>query len=213
VVRHGDVRRRAGSVLLAQDQRFQLGASRFKVDAVDAGGLAMSAGAAQWRYDGATLLRGGLPQPDCPDTRLAARIVGGWNRLLPSSLGIPRPLVFGGNLDCGNRIAIAGIPAPAATLKRSADGMLLSGGQGVQAAPLLLHTGAAEDGVLLAEREEALSGAGACRWAARPAPRAQRRPAAFAAGLARRPLPRSPAAPAGRRQLVVDAARSLAFAA
>jgi cell division protein FtsW len=161
VVRHGDARRRAGSVLLAQDQRFQLGASRFRVDAVDAGGLAMSAGAAQWQYDGATLLRGGLPQPDCPDARLAARIVGGWNRLLPSILGIARPLVFGGNLDCGNRIAIAGVPAPAATLKRTADGMLLSGGQGIQAAPLLLHTGASQDGVLLAEREEALAGAGA----------------------------------------------------
>jgi cell division protein FtsW len=159
LVRHGDAKRRAGSVLLARDQRFQLGASRFNVETLDAGGLVLSRGAAHWQYDGATLLRGRLPQPDCPDTPLAARLVGGWNRLLPSSLGIPRPLVFGGNLDCGNRIAIAGVAAPAATLKRSIDGMLLSGGQGVQAAPLLLHPGASEDGVLLAEREEALAGA------------------------------------------------------
>jgi cell division protein FtsW len=159
-IQHGDTRRRAGSVLLSQGQRFQLGASRFSVDSVAPGSLTFTQGAAQWEYDGATLLRGGLPQPDCPDARLAGRLVGGWNRLLPSVLGIPRPLVFGGNLDCGNRIAIAGVPAPAATLKRSPEGMLLLGGQGAQAVPLL-HAGAGQDGVLLAEREEALDGAGA----------------------------------------------------
>jgi cell division protein FtsW len=165
LVRYGDTRRRAGSALLSQGQRFQLGASRFSVEHVDPDGVAFSRGEAQWHtqwhYDGASLRRGGLPQPDCPDTRLAARAVGAWNRLLPSMLGIPRPLVFGGNLDCGNRIAIAGVPAPAATLKGSAEGLLLSSGQGAQAVPLLLHTGAAQDGVLLAERELALAGANA----------------------------------------------------
>jgi cell division protein FtsW len=159
LVQHGEAKRRAGSVLLAQGQRFQVGASRFNVETLDGATLAFTRGAAQWQYDGASLLRGGLPQPDCPDTRLAARLVGGWNRLLPSVLGIPRPLVFGGNLDCGNRIAIAGIPAPAATVKRTAEGMLLVGGQDAQPAPLLLEGGAGQAGVLLAEREEALDGA------------------------------------------------------
>jgi cell division protein FtsW len=160
-VQHGERRRRAGSVLLAQDQRFQLGASTFDVVAADAGSVTFTRGGARWRYDGATLLRGGLPQPDCPDARLAARAVSAWNRLLPSLLGIDRPLVFGGNLDCGNRIAIAGIPAPAATVRQTAEGMLLAGGAGADPAPLRLQPAGTGDAVLLAEREESLDGANA----------------------------------------------------
>jgi cell division protein FtsW len=161
LVQHGERKRRAGSAPLAQGQRFQLGASRFGVGAVNAGAIVFSRGASQWRYDGATLLRGGAGQPDCPDTRLAARLAGAWNRLLPSVLGMARPLVFGGNLDCGNRIAIAGVPAPAATIRRSEEGMLLSGGLDTQAAPLLFEGSAGQAGVLLAEREESLDGASA----------------------------------------------------
>jgi cell division protein FtsW len=152
-VQRGDTRRRGGSVLLAQGQRFQLGTSAFSVDPVDAGNVSFSRGATRWQYDGATLLRGGQAQPDCPDTRLTARLAGGWNRLLPSVLGIARPLVFGGNLDCGNRIAISGLPAPAASVKRTPEGMLLAGG--ATPAPLLLQ-GAGADAVLLAAREESL---------------------------------------------------------
>jgi cell division protein FtsW len=156
-VQYGENRRRAGSVLLAQGQRFQLGASRFSMEAVDAGSVNFTRGDTHWQYDGATLLRNGLPQAGCPDVRLAARLVGAWNRWLPSWLGVQRPLVFGGNLDCGNRIAIAGVPAPAATIKSTADGMLLAGGAGAQQAPLLLQTaGNADDAVLLSEREESL---------------------------------------------------------
>ena len=159
-VQRGDVKHRSGSVLLAQGQNFQLGASMFAVQALDAGNLAFSRGGTHWQYDGATLLRGGLPQPDCPDTRLAARLVGAWNRWLPSGLGIARPLVFGGNLDCGNRIAIASVPAPGAILKATPEGMLLLEGAGARQAPLLLQAaGSAHDAVLLAEREEPLDGA------------------------------------------------------
>ncbi|MFC5547400.1 FtsW/RodA/SpoVE family cell cycle protein [Massilia aerilata] len=161
-VQHGDTRRRAGSVLLAQGQRFQLGASSFSVDAADAVSVAFTRGATRWRYDGAVLSKDGLAQPSCPDARLAARLAGAWNRWLPSALGMPRPLVFGGNLDCGNRIAIAGVPAPAATIKPTPEGMLLAGGAGAQQAPLLLQSaGRAQDAVLLAEREEGLDQAGA----------------------------------------------------
>jgi cell division protein FtsW len=168
MVQRGDTRRRAGSVLLAQGQRFQLGASRFEVDAVDAGSVAFSRAGVQWHYDGATLLRGAAPQPACPDARLASRLAGVWNRWLPSVLGIARPLVFGGNLDCGNRIAIAGVAAPGATLRQTAEGMLLAAGAGSRDAPLLHEnhaangaaSGMANDGAVLAEREESLDGAG-----------------------------------------------------
>jgi len=160
LVQRGEQRRRSGSVLLAQGQRFQLGASSFDVQAVGPGGIAFARGDTHWRYDGATLLRGGLPQPDCPDARLATRAVGVWNRWLPSSLGVARPLVFGGNLDCGNRIAIAGVPAPGATLGSTPEGMLLAEAAGARQAPLLLRSaGDAQASVLLAEREEQLDGA------------------------------------------------------
>jgi cell division protein FtsW len=166
LVQQGDARRRSGSVLLAPGQRFQLGASAFRVDGAGDAGVSFSRGATQWQYDGATVLRDGRPQPDCPDTRLAARMAAGWSRLLPSLLAIPRPLVFGGNLDCDNRIAIAGLPAPAASIKRAPDGMLLASAAGPQPAPLLFFTGggkpeSAHEGVLLAEREESLEGASA----------------------------------------------------
>ncbi|ALK99540.1 hypothetical protein AM586_12510 [Massilia sp. WG5] len=162
LVQRGEHRRRAGSAPLARGQGFQLGASRFDIDAVDDAGVRFTRGDTRWRYDGATLLRDGLPQPDCPDTRLASRMIGAWNRFTPSLLGIARPLVFGGNLDCGNRVAIAGVPASAATIKQTGEGMLLAGGANAQQAPLLLQPAdASGDAVLLAEREESLNGAGA----------------------------------------------------
>jgi cell division protein FtsW len=157
-VQRGDIRQRTGSVLLAQGHRFQLGASGFLVDDVDAGGLAFSRADTRWRYDGATLLRGGRPQPDCPDARLAARLVAAWNRWLPSALGLDRPLVFGGNLDCGNRVAIAGVPAPGATIRQTPEGMLLAAGAGSLDTPLLHLDGAAHGAGQLAERAERLEG-------------------------------------------------------
>jgi cell division protein FtsW len=160
-VQRGDIRQRTGSVLLAQGHRFQLGASGFLVDELDAGGLAFTRAGTQWRYDGATLLRGGRPQPDCPDARLAARLVAAWNRWLPSVLGIDRPLVFGGNLDCGNRIAIAGVPAPGATVRQTPQGMLLAAGSASRDTPLLHTDGAAHAAGPLAERAENLDGAAA----------------------------------------------------
>ena len=159
LVQRGDLRRRSGSVLLAPGQRFQLGASTFAVQASAPDAIAFARGSTVWQYHGATLRRGGRPQPDCPDTRLAARAVNAWNRWLPSSLGLARPLLFGGNLDCGNRIAIGGVPAPAATLRATPEGMLLAGGAASVQAPLLLQAGGGQDAVLLAEREEPLDGA------------------------------------------------------
>ncbi|QJE02673.1 FtsW/RodA/SpoVE family cell cycle protein [Massilia forsythiae] len=98
--------------------------------------------AVHWRYDGATLWRDGAVQPACPDTRAGARLAAAWNRVAPAALTLARPLVFGGNLDCGNRIALPGLAAPAASFARSADGIAASaGGAGVQAPPLMVEAG------------------------------------------------------------------------
>jgi cell division protein FtsW len=81
-----------------------------------------------------------MPQPSCPDARLGTRLAGLWNRVAPGVLAFGRPLVFGGNLDCGNRIAVAGIPAPAATIAQGQDidGFVLSAAPGT---PVLLTEG------------------------------------------------------------------------
>jgi cell division protein FtsW len=149
LVQDGAHRRRSGSVALAPGQRFQLGVVRADVAAADAAGVTFTAAGAAWRYDGALLRRDGSPQPACPDARLGTRVAGLWNRIAPAMLAFGRPLVFGGNLDCGNRIAVPGLGAPAAAIARSqaGDGFNLAAAPGV---PLLL----AEDGhdALLAGR-------------------------------------------------------------
>jgi cell division protein FtsW len=153
VVLRGDRQRRSGSVALAPGQRFRLGAAGFTVDALDPHGVSFSRGDIHWRYDGATVLRNGRPQPACPDTHIGVRVAAAWNRVLPVALALARPLVFGGNLDCGNRIAIAGLDAPAARISRTPEGLLLASSD----APLLFDEGS--QAALLAGREESLDGA------------------------------------------------------
>jgi len=153
----GGERRRSGSIVPATGQRFQLGAATFTVDAADAGQVAFSRPGTRWRYDGATLLRDGAAQAACPDARLGTRLAALWNRAAPGPLTMPRPLVFGGNLDCGNRIAIAGLAAPAATLARSGGTLLLASPTAATPAPLLLAEGSRM--TPLAAREQPLDGA------------------------------------------------------
>jgi len=145
-------RHRSGSAALRAGQRFQLGASTFNVDAADGRTASFSSRGTGWRYDGATLLRDGAPQPACPDARIGARLAAGWNRFAPSFVTMARPLVFGGNLDCGNRIAIPGLPAPAARIARFDAALLLSAG--ASQFPLLLTD--AGRTAALAGREERL---------------------------------------------------------
>jgi cell division protein FtsW len=137
------LRRRSGSAPVAAGQHFQIGAAAFTVDALDGSGAGFSRNGTRWHYDGATLLRGGAAQAACPDARPGTRLAAFWNRLVPSALTLARPLVFGGNLDCGNRIAIAGLPAPAATMARSRAGLLLAAGADAVAPLLLADPGAA----------------------------------------------------------------------
>jgi cell division protein FtsW len=137
------LRRRSGSARVVAGQRFQIGAAAFTVDALDDSGAGFSRNGTRWHYDGATLLRGGTAQAACPDARPGTRLAAFWNRLVPSALTLARPLVFGGNLDCGNRIAVAGLPAPAATMARSRAGLLLAAGADTVAPLLLADPGAA----------------------------------------------------------------------
>ncbi|WP_036166395.1 FtsW/RodA/SpoVE family cell cycle protein [Massilia sp. 9096] len=166
-VLRGERQARSGSILLAPGQRFQLGAAAFAAEPPEGGAGARitltdadaDAGArarARWRFDGATLTRDGAAQPDCPDAHLGVRLAALWNRVMPLALTLARPLVFGGNLDCGNRIGIAGLPAPAARIARTSEGLLLSSSD----TPLLMQAGPEDAPSLLAQREQSLDGAG-----------------------------------------------------
>jgi cell division protein FtsW len=119
-----------GSAALAGASGFQIGDAVFRVEPGGADGKAVAfqyAGSG-WRYDGATLYRDGSAQPACPDATAAAHLAALWNRAAPQAVTVARPLVFGGNLHCGNRLGLEGIPPGAATPARNGDQLLLSGG-------------------------------------------------------------------------------------
>jgi cell division protein FtsW len=175
VLQQDGIDRRTGSVGLRSGQRFQLGATQFTVDAADAadaanpgalslsssGGGGGSGGTQHWRYDGASLLRDGSAQPACPGASGASRLAGLWNRLAPPALTLARPLTFGGNLYCDNRLGLEHVEAASATLARARTGagtdlLLSAGGGGGEHAPLLLSAGAGQFD--LAQKEQALDG-------------------------------------------------------
>jgi cell division protein FtsW len=130
------VDRRMGSSALRAGQSFRIGAARFDVGAADARAIAFAGPGAQWRYDGATLYRDERAQAACPDTGLGARAVALWNRAVPRALTLARPLSFGGNLYCGNRLGIAYVDGASASIARTGGGLLLAGAAG--RAPLMV---------------------------------------------------------------------------
>ncbi|MDB5918156.1 MAG: hypothetical protein JWR40_2390 [Massilia sp.] len=152
VLQRGAVDRRTGSAPLRTGQGFRIGATLFTVDAADTvnpGVVSFSGGGKHWRYDGATLLHDGSAQPPCPGASVQVRLAAAWNRLAPPALTLARPLTFGGNLYCDNRLGLESVDPGAATLARARGQLLLSGGAN-------LSLGAGE--VDLARNEEALEG-------------------------------------------------------
>ena len=177
LLQRGAREHRAGSVALATGQRFRIGATLFSVDAVDvvdaagAGAVSFSGGGQHWRYDGATLLRDGSAQPPCLNTGVGGRLAAAWNRLALPGLTLARPLTFGGNLYCGNRLGLGHVEPGSATLARVEGQLLLSNGAGARA-PLMLAPGAGAIEIDLARIEVPLEGvtslvAGHTRFAVR----------------------------------------------
>ncbi|MFL6660452.1 MAG: hypothetical protein ACJ8GW_20360, partial [Massilia sp.] len=128
---HDGIDQRTGTHSLRAGESFRIGGSEFKMTSGDA----FAGTGHDWRYDGATLWRDGSAQSTCPGTPAAARIVALWNRLVPARLTSARPLTFGGNLNCGNRIAIANLAAATAQLTRE-DGALVLAASGQARAPM-----------------------------------------------------------------------------
>jgi cell division protein FtsW len=144
---------RMGSITPRAGQTLRVGGATFAVDSATPRAMALLGAGHAWRFDGATLLRDGAAQPPCPGTPIGARALALWNRAVPHALTSARSLSFGGNLNCGNRLAIAYLPGASAIAARTGDALLLSNAGGSEAhAPILV------DGSELAQQEEPLAG-------------------------------------------------------
>ncbi len=152
----GPERVRSGARVVKAGQRFQLGASHYRISAADTSAVQFSDGAHAWQYDGATVRRDGLALAACPGAGPGARLLGLWNRLAPGLLTIKRPLRFGGNLSCGTQVGNADA-APGSAQIAFDDGVpVLGAATGLERVPLLVvENGLPRD---LALAEQALSG-------------------------------------------------------
>jgi cell division protein FtsW len=157
LLQRGAAESRMGSAEPQAGQQLRIGAARFTVAAASAREIAFSGAGHEWHYDGASLLRDGQAQEPCPDARPAARALALWNRWAPHALSVARPLSFGGNLYCDNRLGIAHVAIGSATLARAKGRLVLASAAGdEQRTPLVLASGASA--AELAQHEEALAG-------------------------------------------------------
>jgi cell division protein FtsW len=133
---------RLGSTPLAAQQRFQIGSAMFEVLAADARSVTFTRDGHQWRYDGAVLYRDGAQQHACPDAHVASRAMAAWNRWMPAPLMVARPMAFGGNLHCDNRLGLGNVTPGSALMARSSGKLQLAAGSpdGERAAVLLHST-------------------------------------------------------------------------
>jgi cell division protein FtsW len=119
---------RMGSFALQAKQRFQIDGAVFDVTTADARTVSFTRDGHEWRYDGAVLYRDGHQQSNCPESHLAAKALSVWNRVMPLIVTISRPLSFGGNLYCDNRLGLEQVTQGAAQLARNNGRLQLSAG-------------------------------------------------------------------------------------
>ncbi|RFP16365.1 MULTISPECIES: FtsW/RodA/SpoVE family cell cycle protein [unclassified Duganella] len=148
---------RMGSTPLLAGQSFQIDGALFDVRGADAGSVTFARDGHEWRYDGAVLYRDGHQQANCPESHVASKLLSLWNRAMPGVLTISRPLSFGGNLYCDNRLGLAQVTPGAAQIARGNGGLQLSAGSpdGDRAAVLVHSAGVQTD---LRKQEASLNG-------------------------------------------------------
>ncbi|HJV00956.1 MAG TPA: FtsW/RodA/SpoVE family cell cycle protein [Burkholderiaceae bacterium] len=147
VLQDGSGERRMGSSTVLDMRAFQVDDQRFRIERAGADGVTFTRAGQHWRYDGATLYRDGQPQPACPDAHAGARLMAQWNRWAPAVLTVARPLTFGGNLHCANRLGLPNVPPGAARMAREDGQIVLSAGNpdGEPAAVQVLRDGEPAD--------------------------------------------------------------------
>jgi cell division protein FtsW len=160
VLQRDAAEQRMGSASLQELERFQIDGAVFAVRSADARSVTFANDGHTWRYDGALLYRDGEPLANCPETRLAGWALSLWNRAVPLALTIARPLSFGGNLVCDNRLGLAQVTPGAAQIARVNGRLQLSAGNpdGDLAAVLVTAPGAQTD---LRKQEATLTGVSA----------------------------------------------------
>jgi cell division protein FtsW len=151
---------RLGSMAMQGLQRFQIDGAVFNVGAADAREVSFTRDGHAWRYDGAVLYRDGSQQANCPESRLASKALSAWNRIMPLALTIARPLSFGGNLYCDNRLGLVQVTPGAAQIARVNGRLQLSAGNpdGDRAAVLVTDRSGQAD---LRKQETSLTGVNA----------------------------------------------------
>jgi len=154
VLVRGGQGQRAASTALAAGQRLQLGASLLAVTAAGPGKVLLHDGQHAWAYDGAILRRDGAVLDACPDAGSGARLASAWNRIVPGALALRRPLLLGGHLVCGNRLAAPGVERGEALLERGPSGAIMLTVRGPQ--PVLVQEGPRWEDA--ARREHPLAG-------------------------------------------------------
>jgi cell division protein FtsW len=156
VLQRGSTEQHMGSLPLQDQQRFQIDGALFDLRSADARTATFTRDGHEWRYDGAVLYRDGHAQANCPESHLAAKVLTLWNRAMPLALTIARPLTFGGNLYCDNRLGLAQVTPGAAQLARVDGRLQLSAGSpdGDRAAVLV---GAASGQTDLRKQEASLA--------------------------------------------------------
>jgi cell division protein FtsW len=149
---------RMGSAALLDIQRFQIDGAVFDIKSANANEVTFTRDGHEWRYDGATLYRDGRQQANCPESRLPSKALAVWNGSMP--LTIARPLTFGGNLYCDNRLGLAQVTPGAAQIARVNGRLQLSAGNpdGDRAAVLV---SAAGKQIELRKQEASLDGVNA----------------------------------------------------
>lgn len=119
---------RLGSAEVQGLRQFQIDGAVFDVGAADARSVRFARDGHEWYYDGALLYRDGRQQASCPESRMSGKLLSMWNRIMPLWLTIARPLSFGGNLYCDNRLGLALVTPGAAQIARSNGRLQLSAG-------------------------------------------------------------------------------------
>jgi cell division protein FtsW len=135
------VEQRMGSAAMQDMQRFQIDSAVFDISSANDHEVSFTRDGHAWRYDGATLYRDGQRQANCPESRLPSKALAIWNGIMP--LTIARPLSFGGNLYCDNRLGLAQVTPGAAQIARVNGRLQLSAGNpdGDRAAVLVTGAG------------------------------------------------------------------------
>ncbi|WP_343729426.1 FtsW/RodA/SpoVE family cell cycle protein [Duganella sp.] len=147
---------RLGNAEVQGLRQFQIDGAVFDVRAADARSVRFARDGHEWYYDGAVLYRDGRQQASCPESRMSGKLLSMWNRIMPLWLTIARPLSFGGNLYCDNRLGLALVTPGAAQIARGNGRLQLSAGNpdGDRAAVLVEQAD-------LRQQEAALDGANA----------------------------------------------------